>query len=865
MVPPRFILISLGLLFCSRFALGQTVINSTFLSKYPASGYSTYADPNHWSPAEVPNNTATKQFNVNIDTTFAVGANIDVTISNLTLIGPLTGLGVNGKTFAVTGTTTNRAETGVVSVEGTPDAAAKFDAGTLANFSDHTLGGNYRLRGILQFRGADIWTFRDGGLDLGPLSAVRDEFGNDGLRNLARLGPSATLYLSGRDFVTNAPFLNEGILSLSYYPAVTFTAAASLRNFDSSTGTMTGGRFELVSSVLRFPGADIVNLGSVVILGSGKIADLNGNDGLRSLAHILPGGSLTLGSDFTTVGSFTNDGSLAAKSSTFTVTGPLTNFSATSRTLSGGSYSLVDSVLKFPGADIVHNHAAITLSRDPFVPGPLQARISDLAGNDALRNFNDNLAAGSFTLSPGNLFVAPGNFTNAGTVTTGFLAPAHDNRTRPEFRVPAGSSYTQTSGATVNAGTFTADNINILGGSFLNRAVGYPYGVPYLGFVKGSLNVTQGIFFPSGTVSGNLALGANARFHPTIGIFNDSVFIQGSTNLGGTLEVELTGYRFPANSEVLTVLQSSGAMTGTFSNAANGARINTIDGSGSFVVVYESNKVKLTSFELSPQPAQLLNISTRALLSRGDEDPEGDRSVLIAGFIISGSEPKKVVVRGLGPSLTQAGVSPALDNPTLELHAADGSIITKNDDWRDTQAAEIAASGFAPKDNRESALLTTLAPGAYSVVIREKTGQAGTGLVEVFDISTSGNSKLANISTRGFTDSANVLIGGIIAGGPGQSNAELVVRARGPGLIGSGISNAVSDPTLELRDMNGNLIGSNDNWSAIAEKIPATFREIDMNESALRVSLPRGNYTALVRGKSDRGGIALVEVYDLRP
>lgn len=369
---------------------------------------------------------------------------------------------------------------------------------------------------------------------------------------------------------------------------------------------------------------------------------------------------------------------------------------------------------------------------------------------------------------------------------------------------------------------------------------------------------------PSGTVAGNLTLGANARFHSTTGLFTDSVLIQGSTTLGGTLEVELTGYRFPASSEVFTLLQSWGPMGGTFSNAPNGARIRTTDGGGSFVVLYESNAVKLTGFELSPSPAQLLNISTRAALSSAEDDPHGDRSVLIAGFIISGAEAKKVVVRGIGPSLAKAGVSPTLLDPTLELHASDGSIITTNNDWRDTQEADLAASGLAPQDDREAALVATLAPGTYTVVIREKDGLAGTGLVEVYDISGSSNSKLANISTRGFTDAANPLIGGVIAGGPGEGNAELVVRALGPSLHFKAVVNAVSALALELRDANGNLMAFSPDTAGIPREIPSAFFPLSTGEAALRVSVPRGNYTALVLAKPERGGIALVEVYDLR-
>jgi hypothetical protein len=871
MFPSGYLSFALVLI-CGQFAAGQTVVNSTFLNRHPASGYDNYNNPNNWSPAEVPNNTAARLFNLNITTFFEVNVTIDATISNLTLGGSSTGLGVFGKMFTVTGTTTNEIYDGYIDVESLPGAPGKFDAGALSSFSDHRFRGNYNIkRATLQFRGADIWSFGDGTLYLaGPLAAVLDEAGNDALRNLARIEASGTIILDGQDLVTNAPFLNEGSMRLgSIITQITFTAASGLMNFDASNRTLSGGTFDLSEGTLRFDGADVVNLASTIYVGTSPgLTDLAGNDGLRNLARILPGGVLHLGvlrpgrRDFTAVGSFTNDGELALNNATFTVTSALNNFDATSRTLTGGTYSITSSVLKFSSADIVHNQASLSLSQ---ASNFFRASITDLAGNDALRNFNDNLASGSFTVDPGQLFVAPGNFTNAGKVTTNPRSPAHDDRGTAEFRVPAGSFYTQTAGATVNGAMFTAD-INILGGSFFNRAVALNgFGVQDVGQIKGNLNVSNGMLVPGGAVTGNLTLGTNARFHPTIGRFTDSIRITGSTTLNGTLEVELTGYRFPASSEVITLLQSSGPMSGTFSNAPNGARIKTTEGGASYVVLYESNAVKLTGFELPPSPAQLLNISTRAALFAANNDPQGDRSVLIAGFIISGAQPKKVVVRGMGPSLAKAGVSSSLPDPILELHASDGSIIATNNDWRDTQEADLVATGLAPQDDREAAVLATLPSGTYTVVIREKNGLAGTGLVEVYDLSASSNSKLANISSRGFADNTNVLIGGVIAGGPGEANAELVVRALGPSLHFSGVVNALVDLTLELRDANGNAVGFNQDALAIGREFPSAFSGLGGGESAIRVSLPRGNYTALVRAKPDRGGIALVEFYDLRP
>ena len=170
------------------------------------------------------------------------------------------------------------------------------------------------------------------------------------------------------------------------------------------------------------------------------------------------------------------------------------------------------------------------------------------------------------------------------------------------------------------------------------------------------------------------------------------------------------------------------------------------------------------------------------------------------------------------------------------------------------------ATGLAPQNDRESAVVATLTPGSYTVVIREVNGLDGTGLVEVYDLSGSSNSHLGNISTRGLTDDVNPLIGGVIGAGPGDGNAELVVRALGPRLTQYGVVDAVSGVTLELRDANGNMVQSNQQATGIPREIPSGFT----GDAQMRVSVPRGNYTALVWASSHQSGVALVEFYDLR-
>jgi hypothetical protein len=259
----------------------------------------------------------------------------------------------------------------------------------------------------------------------------------------------------------------------------------------------------------------------------------------------------------------------------------------------------------------------------------------------------------------------------------------------------------------------------------------------------------------------------------------------------------------------------------------------------------------------APSPAQLLNISTRLKVQTND-------NVSIGGFIITGNAPKKVIVRGIGPSLT--GLSPLLADPVLELHGPDGSLISSNDNWKDTQQTEIQNSALAPTDNMESAIVATLPPANYTAILRGKNGTSGIGLVEMYDLDTSSDSKLANISTRGFVQTGgDVMIAGFIFGN-GTASEKVAIRAIGPSL--AGISNVLADPTLELHDGNGTILLSNDNWKDDATQAAALMANgmapSNDFESAMITALPPGQYTALVAGTNGTTGVAVAEVYHLR-
>lgn len=271
---------------------------------------------------------------------------------------------------------------------------------------------------------------------------------------------------------------------------------------------------------------------------------------------------------------------------------------------------------------------------------------------------------------------------------------------------------------------------------------------------------------------------------------------------------------------------------------------------------------------------QSLNISTRMKVGT-------DTNVMIGGFIVTGSQPKTVLIRAIGPSL---GIPGALANPFLEVHTSDGKVI-KNDDWKvgyetqPSQRAEIEATTIPPANDKEAALIATLPPGAHTAIVSGVAGGTGIGLVEVYDLASGNPSAMANISTRGFVDvDDNVLIGGFILGGSSSNAAssKIVVRALGPSLKDppANIANALNDPELKIYNSNGAIVvlngqqQSNDNWQQLSQADQAELAKYGIAptraaESALIPTLPPGNYTAVVRGVNRTTGVGQVEIYNL--
>ena len=354
------------------------------------------------------------------------------------------------------------------------------------------------------------------------------------------------------------------------------------------------------------------------------------------------------------------------------------------------------------------------------------------------------------------------------------------------------------------------------------------------------------------TGSGILTLQANNCIADTVGI----ILVSGSV-----IKLDFTGPPdVIASLKVNGVPQPPGIYGGSMSGAPN--ILLEFRGSGT----------------VSIGPVSTLgNISTRAFVQTGD-------NVVIGGFIVQRTEPKRVIIRAIGPELTQYGVPNALANPTLELHEGTGALIASNDNWHNTiiggiirsdQSGDIRNSGYAPGDGRESAIIAELPAGNYTAIVRGVNNTMGIALVEVYDLSPETNSILSNISTRSFVQTGdNVMIGGFIV--QGTQSKRVVVRDIGPelGAPPYNIPDALANPTLELHNGTGHLIASNDNWRTTITGGIITSDQVqqirssgyapgDARESAIIADLPPGNYTAIMRGVNNTTGVGLVEVYDL--
>jgi hypothetical protein len=261
----------------------------------------------------------------------------------------------------------------------------------------------------------------------------------------------------------------------------------------------------------------------------------------------------------------------------------------------------------------------------------------------------------------------------------------------------------------------------------------------------------------------------------------------------------------------------------------------------------------------TPTPADqsnVLNVSTRIFV-------QSDGDNMIGGFIIYGNQPKRILLRAIGPSLTAFGVSDAMPDPVLFLFDSSGALVASNNNWRSDQAQIIQDASLAPSDDREAALVATLSPGSYTAVLFDSNQSQGVALFEFYDLEPH-SSLLLDLSTRGpVLTSDRVIIGGFVI--YGDQPTAFILRALGPSLSLAGVPDPLLDPVLQLYNAEGSLISQNDNWRSDQEQfiLDASLAPSDDRESAIFANLSPGPYTAVVTGVDNSTGTALFEIYRL--
>jgi hypothetical protein len=557
-----------------------------------------------------------------------------------------------------------------------------------------------------------------------------------------------------------------------------------------------------------------------------------------------------------------NNASTAAGASIANASAEVDSYGDIGRTIFNGASTADHASISNYGAGASHGFGGHTIfndtstaanaSIDNFGSGPASTAES------ALTIFNDASTAGHATITNHAFFFGGATIFNDSSTADRAILIAYGAM----YGSGAISFRGASTGGTARVEVFDNANLDITGhqsGLTIGSIEGS--GNVYLGanrLTVGTNNINtsfSGVISGSGLLSkvgsGILTLQANDCIADTVGL----ILVSGSI-----IKLDFTGLPdIIASLKVNGVPQPPGIYGGPMSGAPH--ILLELRGSGT----------------VSVGPLSTLgNISTRAFVQTGD-------NVMIGGFIVQGTEPKRVIIRAIGPELTQYGVPHVLVNPTLELHDDTGALIAANNNWATTiiggvitsdQVTAIRDSGYAPTDGRESAIIAELPVGNYTAIVRGVGNTTGVALAEVYDLNPQPGSFLRNISTRSFVQTDdNVMIGGFIVERTETTGAQrVVIRAIGPELTQYGVPNALADPTLELYDAHGMLIASNDNWqhtiiggiitsSQVQEIRNSGHVPANPSESAIIARLPAGKYTAIVRGVNNTTGVALVEVY----
>ena len=487
-----------------------------------------------------------------------------------------------------------------------------------------------------------------------------------------------------------------------------------------------------------------------------------------------------------------------------------------------------------------------------YVANLVSANVTVINGAD---NTTQTITAGSFpkaiAVNPviNKIFVPNGNGSNVAVIN------GADNTTST---VTAGTASGSVEVNPVTNRTYVGTEVNIAGGIGFVTVITEQDVQP----IPLTVSITPQAFAPNST-SRSFTFTASSTFMPTAPPVQQIHYQvdtwtgtwQTATPAGSNTQSGTVGPLQDGVHIVYAYATDGGDATSTNTGSGNGTSSSPLIGPIQAFVFFINSTATST-------PTNLVNIATRMSVQTGDNR-------LIAGFIVTGSAPKKVIVRALGPSLNVAGVPipGRLGDTTLQLVGPGGPIAT-NDNWRTTQQAEIIASTVPPPNDLESAIVATLPANnsAYTAIVEGAAMSSGIGSVEVYDLDQAVASQLANISTRGLVQAGdNVMIGGIIVVGPGTRR--VIVRALGPSLNVGGvpIPGRLPDSTLEIANANGMILFMNDDWRSTqeAEIIATTVPPPDNLESAIVATLPAAPYTAIVRGKNGATGIGQVEVYAL--